>query len=177
MSDKVYVGIDPGKDGAIATLYPDSDFRTISMPTWVIKTRKTKGGKVVDVVETDPVVLMKLLAGLVEDVGEGEGPVQFYLEQTQPYYKGGGAAMYNFGRNVMAVESVLLCQRYSYQMVIPQVWMKACGLPRKKDSSDKPSVPYVMKKYPDLCREGYTNEQWRGICDALCIAEYGRSLG
>ena len=75
----------------------------------------------------------------------------------------------------MAVEAPVICLGLSYETVRPAKWMKEIlvGYP-KQSPTDKPSLRYVEKKYPDIslipkgCRKPKD-----GRSDAICIAEFG----
>jgi hypothetical protein len=55
----------------------------------------------------------------------------------------------------------------------PDQWMKR-RLPAKVHKRDKPSVKYVMKRYPEIKLQGPRGGFKDGRSDAICIAEYAR---
>lgn len=57
--------------------------------------------------------------------------------------------------------------------VRPQIWMMR-RVPVKKSKTDKPSVKYVQKRYPDVELFGPRGGVKDGRSDALCMAEWAR---
>lgn len=59
--------------------------------------------------------------------------------------------------------------------VRPAAWMKR-RIAAKKGPGDKPSVPYVQKRYPYINMAGPRGGIRDGIADAICIAEWCREV-
>ncbi len=59
--------------------------------------------------------------------------------------------------------------------VRPQEWMKR-RVPAKASPKDKPSVPYIRKKYPYVNLSGPRGGIKDGRADAICIAEWCKEV-
>ena len=144
---KIYVGVDPGKSGALAVIYPNGDVETtpFNISQYVeIMFRLTHS--------TMPVVCC------VEKVGAMPGQ--------------GVVSMFNFGHNLGLIEGVLQAYEVSYQLVPPQTWKKEFSLSSEKSKS----IEVCQKLFPkvSLLATERSRKPNDGIAEALLLAEYAR---
>lgn len=142
----IYIGIDPGKNGAIAfirererdiLIFPYSDDTLLSM-------------------------------------SEGLNCVKCvcYLEQVHAMPKQGVSSTFNFGVNYGFIQGVLRAHKIPYELVTPQKWKKEFSCTSDKNTSIevcKRLFPNVNLKATERCRKDHD-----GMAEALLIAEYGR---
>ena len=144
---RVYMGIDPGKSGALAVLRPE--------------------GKV-DVIPFDAIQYSKMLAHVCQ---EGR-PITCCVEKVGAMPGQGVVSMFNFGHNLGLIEGLLQAYGVSYQLVPPQTWKKEFSL-----SSDKAKSIEVCKKlFPEvsLLATPRSRKPNDGMAEALLMAEYAR---
>ena len=154
----VFIGVDPGKDGAIALLDGERA-RALLCPAPVDDARNL----------IDPGPVLEFLAGAevtaacVEEVGAMPG--------------NGGCSMFSFGLNCGAWDMLCRMQGWSVSYVRPRAWMREIlSEETRGDGKDKPSVGYVRRQYPELdLAPGRRRVPQDGITDAVCIAEYARA--
>ena len=85
----------------------------------------------------------------------------------------GTVSMFNFGKGYGTLLGILGALKIPTILVIPQAWKKVILAGTKKDKDA--AIEYVRMKYPDFpvilprCRKPHD-----GICDAICLAEYGK---
>ena len=146
----LFIGIDPGKNGGIATINAEDNFA-------VTGTYSDKS--LIDTCEYihncyDPQEVMCCL----EKVGAMPGQ--------------GVVSMFSFGQSVGYIKGVLESFRIPYQEITPQKWKREFGL-----SSDKAVSAEVCRKlFPDIsllatprCKKTHD-----GMAEALLMAEYAR---
>lgn len=143
-----YIGIDPGKSGAIAviTVYRD-------------------GHREVEVEAFSESGYLRILkrhnvdsVAVVEKVGAMPGQ--------------GVVSMFNFGHNLGFIEGVIQANDIPYQLVPPQTWKKEFSL----NSEKQRSIEVCQKLFPDVSllpteRSRKPND---GMAEALLMAEYAR---
>ena len=105
------IGIDPGKSGGVALLFP-----------------------------TGPVALKMLetLTDLIEEIESythNEEQVTCYIEQVHAMPKQGVSSTFTFGRNFGGIEGVLTALKIRREYVTPQRWQKALGCLSKGDKN------------------------------------------
>lgn len=142
---KVHIGIDPGKSGAIAVIYPDGSVYA----------------KPFDAEE-----YIKLLKELKLR------PAVCCLEKVGAMPGQGVVSMFNFGHNLGFIEGLLQAYSIPYQLVPPQTWKKEFSLSSEKAKSIEvcqklfPEVSLLATK-----RSRKPND---GIAEAILMAEYAR---
>lgn len=148
----IYIGIDPGKKGAVAiidpanvTIIPWDDEKFVNaMKIVTTLSYKNKPEKAV---------------AAVEKVG------------AMPHQ--GVKSMFSFGHSLGFIEGVLAANRIPYQLVPPAKWKKEFGLIGK----DKREAIIVCKKlFPgiNLLPTERCRTESDGMADALLMAEYAR---
>jgi hypothetical protein len=139
------IGIDPGKTGAMA----------------LVSYNKVEAVEFTDFFEAEKTLRRWAASNTILLVG---------LEEVWAMKGQSATGALKFGINVGHWQGMLQTMGLPYQTVRPQAWMK--GRFARKKGEKKPSVPYVMKKYPDLPIEGPRGGIKDGIADAVCIAEW-----
>lgn len=142
---KTYIGIDPGKSGALAVIYPDGSVETVPF---------------------DAVQYSKKLSELryedcvccVEKVGAMPGQ--------------GVVSMFNFGHNFGFIEGVLGAIGMPYQLVPPQTWKKEFSL--SSDKAKSIEVCQKLFPNVSLLATPRSRKPNDGIAEALLLAEYAR---
>ena len=144
---KTYIGIDPGKSGAMAIIHALGN---------------------VEVIPFDAVNYSLALAR----VRSGAYPVTCCVEKVSAMPGQGVVSMFNFGHNLGVIEGLLRGYGIPYQLVPPQTWKKEFSL-----SSDKnKSIEVCQKLFPkvSLLATERSRKPSDGIAEAVLIAEYAR---
>lgn len=143
---KTYIGIDPGKSGALAILHEDGHIETYTFDAAVY-------ANVLDHVSknTDPICCLEKVGAM-----PGQGVV----------------SMFNFGHNLGFIEGVLITARVPYQLVPPQTWKKEFSLTSDKARS----IEVCQKLFPNanLMATNRSRKPSDGIAEAVLMAEYAR---
>ena len=142
-----YIGIDPGKSGAMAIIHALGN---------------------VEVIPFDAVNYSLALAR----VSNGAYPVTCCVEKVGAMPNQGVVSMFNFGHNLGLIEGLLRAYGIPYQLVPPQTWKKEFSL-----SSDKAkSIEVCQKLFPDvsLLATPRSRKPHDGIAEAVLMAEYAR---
>ena len=147
MNEKVYIGIDPGKDGALVLLQPDG----------VVKV-------------TAPFDERQYL-----DMLRTAGDSAFAIVENVHAMKGQGvSSMFNFGRNFGWLQGALMVMGIPFELVMPQKWKKVYGCTSDKNTSIQ--VAQRLFPNVDLRKTPKCKGPHDGICEALLMAEYGRRV-
>ena len=144
---KTYIGIDPGKSGAMALIHADG---------------------YVEVIPFDAVQYSLTLARACNELH----PIICCVEKVGAMPGQGVVSMFNFGHNLGMIEGLLRAYGISYQMVPPQTWKKEFSL-----SSDKAkSIEVCQKLFPNvsLLATERSRKPNDGMAEALLMAEYAR---
>lgn len=139
-----YIGIDPGKDGAMAIIDPEG--RPTIFPfdegVYVAACYQMKGKA----------------KAMLEKVGARPGQ--------------GTKSMFSFGENFGFIRGVLEAFSVPYELVHPQKWKKEFSVTSDKGTSIKAAkrlFPDADLKKSERCRKDHD-----GMAEALMIAEYAR---
>lgn len=142
---KIYVGIDPGKSGALALLFPDGDIKTIPFDA----------------------------ASYVDALNVLKGhDVMCCLEKVGAMPGQGVVSMFNFGHNFGFIEGVLQANMIPYQLVPPQTWKKEFSLTSDKAKSIEVCQKLFPKA--NLLATERSRKPSDGIAEAVLMAEYAR---
>lgn len=144
---KTYIGIDPGKSGAMAIMHASGEVEVIPFDAMNYSVALAHATH-----ETDDITCC------VEKVGAMPGQ--------------GVVSMFNFGHNLGVIEGLLRGYGISYQLVPPQTWKKEFSL-----SSDKAkSIEVCQKLFPNvsLLATERSRKPNDGMAEALLMAEYAR---
>lgn len=146
----IWIGIDPGKSGALAVISEDS-FGTMA---WAIpfgqKSYAAELAKYIGLAEVKAVCVEKVNAM------PGQGVV----------------SMFNFGHNLGYIEGLLQAYELPYQLVPPQTWKKEFSL----NSDKQRSIEVCQKLFPhvSLLPTEKSRKPNDGMAEALLMAEYAR---
>ena len=161
---KVFVGIDPGKDGALAILgYREAPILIpFSESEYANQLRKL-----------DPA--RKPLVWQSKDLGELT-PVEPFcvVEHVNAMPGQGVTSCFSFGQNFGFILGLLTAFRIPYELVRPQKWKKVFSCTSDKNTS----IEVAQRMFPgiDLRRTPKCAKPHDGICEALLMAEYARRL-
>ena len=140
----IYIGIDPGKSGAMAVI---DRATTILVPF----------------AEEDYINCLKLLPSQI---------TRACLEHVTAMPKQGVTSMFNFGQNFGYIKGLLEAFGIPYELVRPQKWKKEFSITGEKNSSVevcKRLFPGVSLLRTEKCRKDDDN-----MAEALLLAEYAR---
>lgn len=145
----IYIGIDPGKDGAIAWL--EANF-----------------------ISTCPYsneALLHLCMEAQEAIGHDQKVVAC-VEKVGAMPKQGVTSTFTFGKSAGYIEGVLEAYGIPYQLVTPKTWKKDYGL----GSDKKQSIEVCKRLFPNvsLKRTEKCTKDHDGMAEALLMAEYAR---
>lgn len=158
----IYIGVDPGKTGAIAILSPS-------------------GIQIYDF--TDPCGLMAL-----RDISQGKAKA--VIEKVNAMPKQGVTSVFTFGDSYGKVKGWLEALSIPYELVTPQKWQKEVlsympTLPVGSDQKTKNerskikkahNLDQARKKFPEAVKKYLTRKMDHNRADALLIAEYCRRV-
>ena len=142
----IYIGIDPGKRGALAIIYDAVDCQFIL-----------------------PFQAEGYIRHLQNISGE---KAKACLEHVTAMPKQGVTSMFHFGENFGYIRGLLEAFGIPYELVRPQKWKKEFGITGDKNSSIevcKRLFPGVSLLRTDRCRKDDD-----GMAEALLMAEYAR---
>lgn len=162
----IYIGIDPGLDGAIAVYNPDAGHvlkRLVfhDMPTLAIKRGKTKKREV----DAHAFRQILLYAGRLND------PMRVIIEQSGPHERDGSMQAWKTGSGWGIVYGVVVGYGLPIQIVTVQRWKKAMGATADKDLSRK----LAMSAFPEQA-DHLTRKKDNGRAEAALIAAYAYAL-
>lgn len=141
----IYIGIDPGKKGAMAVI-SDLTPRKVIIPYG------------------------ELYRETLEKIDHTNAKA--CLEHVGAMPKQGVVSMFNFGVNFGYIRGLLEAFKISYELVRPQKWKKEFSITGDKNSSIEVCrrlFPDVTLKRTDKCRKDDD-----GMAEALLMAEYAR---
>jgi len=149
MTEKLFIGIDPGLSGAIACYGPDG-YYSEPMP---IMSAGAKGKNCVN-----PMGVKELLLTM------GRGTV--YLERVRSMPGQGVSSVFSFGDTFGCLRGVVAAMGYSVVQVTPQKWKKHFRLTSDKEQCRARAI----ELFPD---ENFNLKKDADRAEALLIAYYG----
>ena len=141
----IYIGIDPGKSGALARIAPD--------------------GVIVAPYSPEEYASILALAGV-------EGGCVACLEHVGAMPGQGVTSMFSFGENFGFIKGLLTANGVPYELVRPQKWKKEFSITGDKNSSIevcKRLFPGVSLRRTERCCKDDD-----GLAEALLLAEFAR---
>lgn len=150
---KLYVGIDPGKNGGICFLNSQGQIEHISpMPTL-----KTFAG------------LMQSSAHLISHL---------VLEKSQPYTAQGVISMFTYGTHYGTLQGVLIANQISFDLIAPRTWQKTMIIPSNKTDPKAKALASANKVFHKKNNFWIPTSRHRkphdGMIDSALIAEFCR---
>lgn len=141
----IYIGIDPGKDGALAVIFDGMD-ETMVFPYG----------------EREYINTLQNLSGY---------NVKTCLEHVTAMPKQGVTSMFSFGENFGYIRGMLEAYGIPYELVRPHKWKKEFGISDKNQSVEvcKRLFPGVCLRRTERCKKDHD-----GMAEALLMAEYAR---
>lgn len=142
----IYIGIDPGKSGAMAMISNLTKKRVL--------------------IPFDESVYAKVLRDCMQE------ETKACIEHVTAMPKQGVTSMFNFGQNFGYIKGLLEAFQIPYELVRPQKWKKEFSITGDKNSSIevcKRLFPGVVLRRTERCRKDDD-----GLAEALLIAEYAR---
>lgn len=123
---KLYLGVDPGLDGALAVLTEDGRLmRTHDMPT----------------LEDGPKGRRTIAAPLLATLIAKSGVVQAFVEKVATRPGEGAVGAFAFGRGVGILQGIFAAFDMPVVLITPQYWRKYHGLSKEaKDASRSKSI-------------------------------------
>lgn len=146
----IYIGIDPGKDGAMAMI----------VKPW------EEGNQLVAIGAFSRDDYKMLLKNALDK------PAFCCLERVGAMPGQGVTSMFKFGENYGFIQGLLTAYSISFELITPQTWKKEFGVTRDKNTSIsvcKRLFPDVDLRKNDRCRKDHD-----GKAEALLLAEYAR---
>lgn len=142
----IYIGIDPGKDGAMALLWNNETIPEI----WTFEPDTYKG---------------------VFSRWQGDA-MKCCLERVGSMPGQGVTSMFKFGENFGFIQGLLTAYAIPYELVTPQKWKKEFQITGDKNSS----IAVCKRLFPDvsLRKSGRCRKDHDGMAEALLMAEYAR---
>ena len=142
---KTYIGIDPGKSGALALLTEDGQCTVVPFQ------------------ESAYTAILKAASGpssvcCLEKVGAMPGQ--------------GVVSMFNFGHNLVYIEGLLQAFDIPYQLVPPQTWKKEFCVTSDKNTSIE--VCRKLFPHVCLLPTARSRKPSDGMAEAMLMAEYAR---
>ena len=142
----IYIGIDPGKSGAIAIM---------------------KDGEITTNVFDETAYI-----GLLRCVAESKELAGCCLERVGAMPGQGVTGMFNFGMNFGFIQGALSAFEIPYELIRPQTWKKEFGITKDKNTS----IQVCKRLFPNvnLLRTEKCTKPHDGIAEAVLMAEYAR---
>jgi crossover junction endodeoxyribonuclease RuvC len=158
----VYIGVDPGLNGAVAILMDDI-LMVHDMPTVeVVRNGKTKRE-----------MSAGLLHGLIEQIAFHQKVA--ILERVGAMPGQGVTSVFSFGRSVGIVEGVLAAHEVAMTIVTPQAWQKAMDVRGGKDASRARAME-VFPAYATMFKRKMDDGRAdAALMAAFCRIKHGRS--
>lgn len=149
---KVFIGVDPGKDGCLAALgYRDTPI-------------------LVPFSETEYANQLRRLTLVTRnDIG---GSVFCVVEHVNAMPGQGVTSCFSFGQNFGFILGLLTAFCIPYELVRPQKWKREFSCTSDKNTS----IEVAQRLFPgvDLRRTPKCQKPHDGVCEALLLAEWGR---
>lgn len=164
----IYLGIDPGKEGAIAFIDTGAA-ETGEVPVWYEPMPLVKSAKGRD--EYD-------LRGILDRLEIAlEGQQAFAtVEKLQPMPLAKGGTIANFNRGMAHGWAWMLAAlELPYQLVSPQAWQKVMHAGTPGEDTKQRSVIAAQRLFPAVSlTPGRRVKPHDGIAEALLLADFGR---
>lgn len=160
-SNAIFAGIDPGKTGALAILYPDNSAEFFDVPRVKLRNKDVPAWSDWQWTWSNALLLAGVDFALIEDVASRPGQ--------------GVSSMFKFGRTLGFAHAIVLSvkPRPAVRFTTPTQWKGKLGL---LNSSKGASREKAISLFPSV--EGrLTRVKDDGRAEALLIAHYGRLQG
>ncbi len=152
MSDKVYIGIDPGQTGAMALIWP---------------------GDAVMIIDYDDPCGVGELRSLWDS---HEYEVVACIEKVHSMPKQGVVSSFKFGTNFGIWQGRLEILQIPYDFVTPQKWQKEMFDSMTKTDRKTMSLDRARRLFPETAPKYLPLKKHHNRAEALLIAEYCRRI-
>lgn len=153
---KIYIGIDPGKQGGMAAIENVLGGLIFTQPTPVAGD------------ELDLALITKYLSELKSKDAE----IVAVIEKVHSMPGQGVASMFSFGMSTGMMHGITAALGYPRFLVAPQTWKSKILYDTAKDKDA--AVAYCRRVYPYApLFENRNGKAHTGVADAICIARYG----
>jgi Holliday junction resolvasome RuvABC endonuclease subunit len=156
----IYIGIDPGLSGAVATITPEGG---IGVYLYDTPTAETGKGTKRDY----------LIANMANILDHMVDPF-CVIEAVHSMPKQGVASSFSFGRGLGIWEGILSAYKIPYAKVAPQTWKKAMLGDMPRDNKDSSRIA-ATRLFPQVSAQ-LSRKKDDGRAEALLMAEYGKRL-
>lgn len=156
MASMIYIGVDPGKKGAMAMLYVNGNGGVEpNVSSWSDEGFVTWASGIRAVARENK----EYICAAVEKVGARPGQ--------------GTVSMFSFGQSYGFILGVLAALGIGYQLVSPSAWKREFGL---LNADKRQSVSVCKRLFPgvNLLPSEKCSKESDGMAEALLIAEYAR---
>ena len=157
-----FIGIDPGLQGAIATIRESGYIDAIILPTF-FNGKKT-------VLDNSTLASRFSLFNTTD--------IKWYavLEQQQAMPKQGVTSMFSIGYGFGVLKQCLVDFSISHEVVRAQAWQKEFGISGRKGNTKTQALQICQDLFPDvnLLATEKSRKPHEGIVDAVLIAEFAR---
>tara|TARA_Y100001973_G_scaffold95938_1_gene150034 strand:+ start:359 stop:916 length:558 start_codon:yes stop_codon:yes gene_type:complete len=151
---ELFIGIDPGKSGAIAGIY------CVNGKTKEIIVKKC--GKNITEMNKN----LKLILSLKNSSTN----IHCNLELVHAFPKQGVVSTFSFGQNYGQWQGILEANRVNFDLISPQKWIRYYNVPKLEKKNRKQFLYNLAGEMFPQFKITYA------ICDALLIAEYCRKM-
>jgi crossover junction endodeoxyribonuclease RuvC len=156
LSDVIIAGIDPGKTGAMAILYPDNSVHFFDVPTVKLKGRDRPAWKQWDREWRSALDFAGVGLVVIEDVA------------ARP--KQGVTSMFTFGRTLGFAHAIATSTDAIIEMVTPIVWKGKMGLLKSSKGASREKATVLLPS--TVGRVSRVKDD--GRAEAALLALYGR---
>lgn len=162
---KIYIGIDPGKTGAVAALDQDGHYILMleDCPVFNVMKRGKRN------TEFDFKKMNSMLISFLASESE-EYDFIFIIEKAQPFKKQGLVSTCSTCLGYGAWLGILAGLSYPIEIVAPKTWQTVMLKDMDRTNTKLASINKANMLWPEL----YLKKKDHGQSDALLIAEYGR---
>ena len=161
----MYVGIDPGLDGAITFI----DDRNHTVASVVVPTIKMEKGSAKRIYDSSAMV--DLLVQYVDNIS------MVCVEKGRAAPGQGVTSMFRFGYGCGLWEGILAALRVPYMVVHPRTWQKVVCTGMTGDAKSR-AMQAAKSMFPtlDLKASSRSTKPHQGKADATCIAFYAKAF-
>ena len=155
MTTRLFTGVDPGQNGAIATI--------------------TDGGEVLSVsrfseAETHGRIAL-IVADHIAEVARIHPDISATIERVGAMPKQGVASMFTFGRVYGEAFGGLLCSGVKVHQATPATWQRDLGLPKRSETTAH------KRAIKEAAEAHFARRFTLAECDAVWLAEWSRRHG
>lgn len=167
----IFLGIDPGLDGAVAAIDADTGFARVAvLPT--LKISRTRRGRKKARVERD--LDVPALRTLLTGWAPFSAIRLAVLEEVHARPGQGVCSMFTFGGVYHSLRNLLRWEGVPLEVIVPQVWKAEIFAGAEQDK--RAAVAFCRARFPEvsLRKSSRSRTDHDGMAEALCLAEFAR---